>query len=98
MRDLGTVGGNTDGIVTAADGAVYITDVSRNGIVRYRPGKAGMQLIASDKRIFWPDTASIGPEQALYFTSNNLNNHFAGAVADGQERYTIWKLPLPVKP
>lgn len=98
VRDLGTVGGNTDGIVTAADGAVYITDVSRNGIVRYRPGKAGTQLIASDERIFWPDTASIGPEQALYFTSNNLNNHFAGAVADGQERYTIWKLPLPVKP
>jgi hypothetical protein len=57
-----------------------------------------MQLVASDERIFWPDTASIGPEQALYFTSNNLNNHFAGAVADGQERYTIWKLPLPVKP
>lgn len=98
VRDRGTVGGNTDGIVAAADGAVYITDVSRNGIVRFDPATNAMQLVASDDRVFWPDTASIGPENAVYFTASNLNNHFAGAVADGQERYTIWKLPLPSVP
>jgi sugar lactone lactonase YvrE len=95
VRDLGAVGGNTDGIVVAADGAVYITDVSRNGIVRYDPASASMKLVAADERIYWPDTASLGPDNAVYFTANNLNNHFAGAVADGQERYSIWKLPLP---
>lgn len=98
VRDRGAVGGNTDGIVAAADGGIYITDVSRNGIVRFDPATDSMRLVASDERIFWPDTASIGPENALYFTASNLNKHFAGAVADGQERYTIWKLPLPSVP
>jgi sugar lactone lactonase YvrE len=98
VRERAVVGGNTDGIVAAADGAIYITDVSRNGIVRFNPATGTTELVASDERIFWPDTASIGPDNALYFTASNLNNHFAGAVADGQERYTIWKLPLPFAP
>jgi sugar lactone lactonase YvrE len=94
VRDHGTVGGNTDGIVMGPDGKLYITDVSRNGIVRYDPVNGKMALAASDEDVFWPDTASIGPGGALYFTASNLNNHFAGAVADGKERYTIWTLPL----
>lgn len=94
VRDHGAVGGNTDGIVMGPDGKLYITDVSRNGIVRFDPKGGKMALAASDDDIFWPDTASIGPGGALYFTASNLNNHFAGAVANGKERYTIWKMPL----
>lgn len=96
LRDHGPVGGNTDGIVSAPDGKLYITDVSRNGIVRFDPVNGKMGLAAADEAVFWPDTASIGPGGALYFTASNLNNHFAGAVADGKERYTIWKMPLAI--
>jgi sugar lactone lactonase YvrE len=46
--DLGEVGGATDGIVTDAAGNLYITDVTRGGIVRYDPHTKAMALIASD--------------------------------------------------
>jgi sugar lactone lactonase YvrE len=94
VRNRGTVGGNTDGIVTAPDGQIYITDVSRNGIARFNPWDGKMSLAASDERISWPDTAAVGPGKAIYFTVSSLNNHFAGAVKEGQERYEIWRLPL----
>jgi sugar lactone lactonase YvrE len=96
VRELGAVGGNTDGIATDGSGRVYITDVTHNGIAVYDPQKRSMALQASDDGVYWPDTATIGPDGDLYFTSSNLNNHFAGAVKDGQERYEIWKMGLSV--
>jgi len=98
IRDLGAVGGNTDGIVADATGALYITDVTRNGIVRYTPRDQAMALLAQDERVYWPDTAAIGPGGDLFFTASALNQHFAGAVEAGEERYDIWRLPLQAKP
>ena len=92
--NLGPVGGNTDGIVTDDQGNLFITDVSRNGIVQYQPANGKMALLASDEGVFWPDTPAIGPEGDLFFTSSALNQHFAGAVKSGEERYEIWRLPL----
>lgn len=92
LRDLGAVGGNTDGIVTDAAGALYITDVSRNGIVRYDPADGAMRLLAADEGVHWPDTPAIGPDGRLVFTSSRLNQHFAGAVKAGTERYELWRL------
>ena len=94
IRDLGAVGGNTDGIVTDARGRLYITDVTRNGIVRYDPRTQAMSLIASDDGVRWPDTPAIHPDGALVFTSSALNEHFAGSVKNGRERYELWRLPL----
>ncbi|WP_367850279.1 L-dopachrome tautomerase-related protein [Rhodoferax sp. WC2427] len=92
--NLGAVGGNTDGIVANARGNLFITDVSRNGIVQYQPGTGKMSLLAADDGVFWPDTPAIGPNGDLFFTSSALNQHFAGAVKSGEERYEIWRLPL----
>lgn len=94
IRNLGTVGGNTDGIVTDARGRLYITDVTRNGIVRYDPRTQAMSLLASDEGVRWPDTPAIHPDGALVFTSSALSEHFAGSVKNGQERYELWRLPL----
>lgn len=94
VRDLGAVGGNTDGIVTDAKGALYITDVTRNGIVKYDPRTRAMSLIASDDGVHWPDTPALLPGGDLVFTSSALNDHFAGAVKSGAERYDLWRLPL----
>ncbi|WP_395322674.1 L-dopachrome tautomerase-related protein [Variovorax sp. UC74_104] len=94
IQDLGAVGGNTDGIVTDAKGALYITDVTHNGIVKYEPRTKTMSLIASDDGVQWPDTPAILPGGALIFTSSSLNNHFAGSVKSGDERYDLWRLPL----
>ena len=94
IRDLGSVGGNTDGIVTDAEGNLYITDVTHNGIVRYEPKSGSMTLMASNDGVHWPDTPAINPDGDLIFTSSSLNDHFAGAVKPGQERYDVWRLPL----
>ncbi|USE77813.1 major royal jelly family protein [Cupriavidus gilardii] len=94
VRDLGDVGGNTDGIVTDAKGNLYITDVTRNGIVKYDPATGTMSLLAADEGVFWPDTPALLPNGDLVFTASHLNGHFAGAVKAGEERYELWRLPL----
>ncbi|WP_455888019.1 L-dopachrome tautomerase-related protein [Pseudomonas rustica] len=90
--DLGAVGGNTDGIVTDAKGNLYITDVTRNGIVKYDPRAKVMELIASDDKVHWPDTPSFLPNGDLLFTSSALNDHLAGSVKSGTERFDLWRL------
>lgn len=95
VRDLGEVGGNTDGIVTDRQGRLYITDVTRNGIVRYEPSTGTMALLAADAGVHWPDTPAIGPGGTLVFTASSLNRHFAGEVGSGEERYELWRLQLP---
>lgn len=94
IRDLGAIGGNTDGIVTDAAGRLYMTDVTRNGIVRYDPRTTSMSLIASDDGVRWPDTLAIHPDGDLVFTSSALNDHFAGAVKSTEERYELWRLQI----
>ncbi|MGN5478602.1 L-dopachrome tautomerase-related protein [Cupriavidus basilensis] len=97
IQDLGAVGGNTDGLVTDSKGHLYITDVTRNGIVKYDPKAKSMSLVASDEGVHWPDTPAIQPGGDLVFTSSSLNDHFAGSVKPGQERYELWRLPLNVR-
>lgn len=94
IRGLGRVGGNTDGMVTDVKGNLYITDVTRNGIVRYDPETHSMSLIAASKEVRWPDTPAIRPNGDLVFTSSRLNDHFAGTVKPGEERYDLWRLRL----
>lgn len=98
VQDLGAVGGNTDGIVTDAQGGLYITDVTRNGIVKYEPRTKTMSLIASDEGVHWPDTPAFLPNGDLVFTSSSLNQHFAGSVKHGEERYELWRLSLSGHP
>jgi sugar lactone lactonase YvrE len=92
VRDLGDVGGNTDGIVTDKAGNLYITDVTRNGIVRYDPRTGALALQAASDGVHWPDTPAIGPGGDVVFTASNLNGHFAGQVKPGEERYELWRL------
>ena len=98
IQNLGTVGGNTDGLVTDAKGYLYITDVTHNGIVRYDPKTRKMLLIAANEAIKWPDTPAIRPDGDLIFTSSSLNDHFAGMVKPGHERYDLWRLRQDTNP
>lgn len=97
VHDIGDVGGNTDGIVTDARGNLYITDVTHGGIVKYDPKSKKIALIASDDGVHWPDTPTIDQEGNLIFSSSNLNQHFAGAIKPGEERYELWRLLLQSK-
>lgn len=94
VRDIGDVGGNTDGIVTDTSGNLYITDVTHGGIVKYDPRAKTMTLIASNAGVRWPDTPTIDDQGNLVFTSSDLSQHFAGAVNPGEERYELWRLSI----
>ncbi|WP_373925000.1 L-dopachrome tautomerase-related protein [Duganella vulcania] len=94
VKTIGDVGGNTDGIVTDDTGNLYITDVTRNGIVRFDPARQAMSVLATDDGISWPDTPAITPDGYLVVTASQLNNHFAGAVKAGSERYELWRMRL----
>lgn len=93
IQDLGSVGGNTDGIVTDKKGNLFITDVTHNGIVMYDPISKRMTPIATNEGVRWPDTPTFHPDGDLVFTSSRLNDHFAGAVKPGDERYDLWRIP-----
>lgn len=94
VRSMGVVGGNTDGIVTDAAGRLYITDVTRGGIVRHDPKAQGMVLVAANDAVHWPDTPAFHPDGDLVFTASALNQHFAGQVKAGEERYELWRLRM----
>ncbi|QNI31663.1 SMP-30/gluconolactonase/LRE family protein [Alloacidobacterium dinghuense] len=94
VRNIGSVGGNSDGIVTDAEGNLYITDLTHGGIVKYDSQKHTMTLVASDAGVWWPDTPTIDHEGNLVFSSSNLSQHFAGGIKPGQERYELWRLIL----
>ncbi|MGM0168078.1 hypothetical protein IGI39_003090 [Enterococcus sp. AZ135] len=70
VKDLGEKGAS-DGMITAWDGTIYAGDYENNSIrAVYTDGT--METIAHDPRILWPDTLSIGPDEYLYFNSNQL--------------------------
>ena len=94
VRDIGNVGGNSDGIVTDAKGDLYITDVTHGGIVKYDSRANKMALVASDSGVRWPDTPTIDVDGSLVFSSSNLNQHFADAIKPGEERYELWRLTV----
>ena len=71
---------------TSADGIA-----SKDGLVI---SGGTITVKAADDGIRWPDTATFTPGGDLLFTASNLNQHFAGAVQPGQERYELWRLKL----
>jgi sugar lactone lactonase YvrE len=92
---VGDIGGNSDGIVFGRDGHLYITDVTRNGIVQLNVRTGEAALVASSDDIFWPDTATLAPGGDIVFSASRLNGHFAGTVKAGSERYQLWRLRSP---
>ncbi|NIF87822.1 L-dopachrome tautomerase-related protein [Burkholderia sp. Cy-637] len=92
VETIGEVGGSSDGMLADRDGDLLITDLGRNGVVRYDHRGKTMQLIASSPDIYWPDTLDALADGDLLFTSSALNQHFMGAVHAGSEHYDIWRL------
>lgn len=98
VKDLGEKGAS-DGLEADADGAVYASDYEHNSI-RKRAPDGSWSTLASDSRLLWPDTLSIGPDGYLYFTANQLHRQ-AGfhAGKDLREKpYGLYRVKINAKP
>jgi hypothetical protein len=59
-----------------------------------------METIAHDPRILWPDTLSIGPDEYLYFNSNQLQRqagfHYGKDLRE--KPYSLFRIFIGKKP
>lgn len=98
VKDWGEKGAS-DGMITAIDGTIYAGDYENNGIrAIYTDGT--METIAHDPRILWPDTLSIGPDEYLYFNSNQLQRqagfHYGKDLRE--KPYSLFRIFIGKKP
>jgi len=94
VKDLGTFGGNSDGITVDRYNNVYITDLTHNRIVKYTPHTKTYSTLVQDERLIWPDTLSFSSDGWLYFTVNRLHQAFVGSIDYTQKKdhFEIWRV------
>jgi sugar lactone lactonase YvrE len=81
VKDLGEKGAS-DGLVMSSGGRLYVTDYENNAILRRNPDGT-WETVASDSRMLWPDSMSLGSDGFLYFTVNQLERQ--PSFHDGQD-------------
>lgn len=98
VKDLGEKGAS-DGLEADANGAVYASDYEHNSI-RKRAPDGSWSTLASDGRLLWPDTLSIGPDGYLYFTANQLHRQagFHGGKDLREKSYGLFRVKIDAKP
>lgn len=88
--------GPPDGMLEAPDGAIYITSIEDNSIVRFRPEASSLDRVVQDKRLSWPDSLAWGPDGTLYVTASQIQNmpRFNGGKSAQTEPYKVFKLQM----
>jgi sugar lactone lactonase YvrE len=83
-----------DGMLEAADGSIYLTDLEENGIVRWNAVGKKLETVIQDKRLLWPDTMSWGPGGELYVTASQIENmpRFNGGTSTRVDPYKVFKV------
>jgi len=83
-----------DGMLEAANGSIYLTDIEGGAILRRDPTTKGIERIIADKRLLWPDTLSWGPGSELYVTASQIQNmpKYNGGRSTRTEPYKLFKL------
>lgn len=85
--------GASDGLESDAAGNVFAGDYESNSIHLIRPDD-GLEVVAHDPRILWPDTLSLADDGYLYFIANQL--HRQPSMHDGvdlrQKPYLLFRV------
>jgi len=99
VRDLGDKGFASDGLLCDDRGTLFLTDYEHNAIrIRNHDGSYG--VLASDARMLWPDSMSIGvvaggdpAGEYLYFTTNQLERQkaFTGGEDRRQRPFVLFR-------
>ena len=106
VKDLGDKGFASDGLICDDRGTLYLTDYEHNAI-RVRNADGSYGVLASDARLLWPDSMSIGPVVGdspagnfLYFTSNQLERQKAYQGGDDlrQRPFVLFRVRVAAGP
>jgi sugar lactone lactonase YvrE len=83
-----------DGMLEAADGSVYLTDIEGSAIVRWNVATNNVELVIADRRLLWPDTLAWGAGGELYVTASQIQHmaRFNGGKTTRTEPYKLWKV------
>ncbi|MBC6991174.1 L-dopachrome tautomerase-related protein [Hymenobacter sp. BT491] len=95
VEDLGTVPAS-DGLEIDASNNVYLTSFETNSLVRRTPaGK--IETLVQDKRLQWPDTYSLTPNNELYVTTSAIHKtpNWNKGVSMQDQPFHIFKMALP---
>ena len=83
-----------DGMLEAADGSVYLTDLEGGAVVHWDAAANKVSPVITDKRLLWPDTLAWGSPGELYVTASQIQNmpRFNGGKSTRTEPYRLWKI------
>lgn len=97
IKDLGPKA-PSDGLAEDDKGRLYAGDYEHGTIRRFVDGK--WTTIAQDPRIMWPDTLSIGKDNYLYFTANQLYRQpgFNEGVDKRRPPYELLRIKIDAGP
>jgi sugar lactone lactonase YvrE len=86
----------TDGMEFDRKGNLYLGDIANNAIVRIDTGNH-VQILASDKRLIWPDSYQITDDGYLYVSCSQIQMQppFNEGVNKRTTPYTIYRIKLP---
>jgi sugar lactone lactonase YvrE len=83
-----------DGIARGPDGRLYAWDVAGRRLVRYRPGRDGVETLLGDSGAFFrPDGIDVARDGTVYFTDPQFRR---SATADSAVRpFRVFRLTPP---
>ncbi len=87
--------GATDGIISAEDGSIFLTNIEENAI-KYLTPRNEIKTLVKDMNLWWPDSFSIGPDKYLYVTDSRINEMpiFNNGKDDRKGPYVIYKVNI----
>jgi sugar lactone lactonase YvrE len=98
VEDLGDRGFASDGLLGDEEGRLYLTDYENQAIHR-RSADGTIDVVASDDRLLWPDSMTLGSDGTLYFTATQIER--SSLLRGGDERlrpFTVWRIDTDSRP
>ena len=85
----------TDGMIAGGDGTIYHTALEADAVIGWHPER-GLDTLAVDRRLKWPDSFAIGPGDSLYVTTSQI--HLMPQYNRNSDRrtdpYRVFRYPL----
>lgn len=101
VKVVATLPSNTDGMTADRDNNLYMTALTKNGIMKRDAKSGSITMLAARDDISWPDTLAWGPGGSLYLVSNHLHLWVDGDMDFDQPKvpnFRIYRLKLGARP